>query len=100
MVKQVLFRHPQIVELEIFTFRRRKLASLVNTLTQVIYNAIIAVKPRFSLDIGNKLRIFILEFTCSRHHQHTLEVNHSFIPAKSNLIQPGKSRRCGFSRNR
>ena len=92
----MLFAHAQIAELEVLSFSRGELTTLINPLTQIVDNAIVAVHARYGLDIGNKLCVAILILTRTRHQQHTLEIDHALVPSRTLLVQTYQCWRSGF----
>jgi len=83
----MLLGHTQVAELEVLSLGRGELATCIHPLTQIVDDTVVAVHARLGLHIGHELGVAVLELTCTWHQQNALEINRTFIPARSNLVQ-------------
>ena len=58
----------KITELEILTLGRWELTALVNTLAQILDNAIVAIHTGHCLALSHEMGVTILELTCAGNH--------------------------------
>ena len=85
-LKQLL-PHAQIMELEVLSLSSGELTAIVDTLTQIIHDAVVAVDARIGLAVGHKGRVTIFVLTSRRNEHHTLEVHFTLIPSRMILIE-------------
>ena len=86
---EALLALPQVAELEILAFCRRKLAATVYTLAPILGYTVVAIHARDGLALGNKMRIAVLELAGAGHLKHAFEINHALIPPWKLLVEVG-----------
>ena len=69
----------------VLSLYRWKLTARIHTLTQMLYNSVVAILSRHCLDIGYKMCVTIFKLACSRNQYHTLKVQATLIPTRTLL---------------
>ena len=82
-----LFPYSQITELEILTLCRRELTSGIYPTTEMLYDSLITINSRHSFNVCHEMGVTILKLTSSRHHYNSLEIQRTFIPARTLFCQ-------------
>ena len=82
-----LFPHSKILEMEVFSFSRRKLRSCVDTPTQMINDAVVAEDARHCLTLHHEMGVTILVLACCRNHNHSFEVERTLILSRTFFVK-------------